>query len=180
MGAIEALLSRDRQRMQLLQAVQVLQLPDCFIAAGFVRNMVWDALHDYPPTPLNDVDVIYFDATCKPGNHDRESFKLTAQLKAWHPAVNWQVKNQAVMHHRNQDPAYQNSTDAMRYWPEKETAVGVRLNDSDQLVLAAPFGVESLLKGKLTHNPLRSKTVFEQRIASKQWLEKWPKLQVIS
>ena len=84
------------------------------------------------------------------------------------------------MHHRNQDPAYQNSTDAMRYWPEKETAVGVRLSNSNQLELAAPFGVQSLLEGKLTHNPLRSKEVFEQRIASKQWLEKWPKLQVIS
>ena len=61
MKTIEAMLRRDKQRMRLLQAVRALQLPDCFIAAGFVRNMVWDALHDYPLTPLNDVDVIYYD-----------------------------------------------------------------------------------------------------------------------
>ena len=175
MKTIETILSQDKQRMRLLQAVQALQLPDCFIAAGFVRNMVWDVLHNYPPTPLNDVDVIYFDATCAPRTQ-----ALEAELKARQPTVNWQVKNQAVMHLRNQDPAYQTSTDAMRYWPEKETAVGVRLNDNNQLELAAPFGIQSLLEGKLTHNPLRSKAIFEQRIARKQWLQKWPKLMVIS
>ena len=58
MNTIETMLRQDKPRMQQLQAVQTLQLPDCFVAAGFVRNMVWDALHDYPPTPLNDVDVI--------------------------------------------------------------------------------------------------------------------------
>lgn len=161
--------------MQLLQAVQALRLPDCFIAAGFVRNMVWDELHDYPSTPLNDVDVIYHDKQQHLVPEDIEK-KLANML----PDLNWQVKNQAVMHSRNQDPAYQNSTDAMRYWPEKETAVGMRLNDSNQLELAAPFGVRSLLEGKLTHNPLRSKAVFEQRLASKQWLKIWPKLEVIS
>ena len=46
MKTIEAMLRRDKQRMRLLQAVRALQLPDCFIAAGFVRNMVWDALQD--------------------------------------------------------------------------------------------------------------------------------------
>jgi len=161
--------------MQLLQAVQALQLPDCFIAAGFVRNLVWDHLHGYTPTSLNDVDVVYYDKQQQFVPEDIER-KLARTL----PDVNWQVKNQAVMHSRNQDPAYQNSTDAMRYWPEKETAVGARLNSNNQLELAAPFGVRSLLEGKLTHNPLRSKAVFEQRLASKQWLKKWPKLQVIS
>ena len=175
MNTIETMLRQDKPRMQQLQAVQTLQLPDCFVAAGFVRNMVWDALHDYPPTPLNDVDVIYYDEQLRIAPEDIEK-TLTNAL----PDINWQVKNQAVMHHRNQDPAYQNSTDAMRYWPEKETAVGVRLVDNNQLELAAPFGVQSLLEGKLTHNPLRSKEVFEQRIASKQWLEKWPKLQIIN
>ena len=175
MNTIETMLRQDKPRMQQLQAVQTLQLPDCFVAAGFVRNMVWDALHDYPPTPLNDVDVIYYDEQLRIAPEDIEK-TLTNAL----PDINWQVKNQAVMHHRNQDPAYQNSTDAMRYWPEKETAVGVRLVDNNQLELAAPFGVQSLLEGKLTHNPLRSKEVFKQRIASKQWLEKWPKLQIIN
>jgi len=161
--------------MLLLQAVQALQLPDCFIAAGFVRNLVWDHLHGYTPTSLNDVDVIYYDKQQQLVPEELER-KLAGTL----PDVNWQVKNQAVMHSRNQDTAYQNSTDAMRYWPEKETAVGARLNSNKQLELAAPFGVRSLLEGKLTHNPLRSKAVFEQRLASKQWLKKWPKLEVIS
>ena len=40
MNTIETMLRQDKPRMQQLQAVQTLQLPDCFVAAGFVRNMV--------------------------------------------------------------------------------------------------------------------------------------------
>jgi hypothetical protein len=38
-----------------------LKLPDGYIAAGYIRNRVWDHLHGFTErTPLNDVDVVYF------------------------------------------------------------------------------------------------------------------------
>lgn len=56
------LLQQDAQRLLILHCVAQLDLAECYVAAGFVRNMVWDHRHGYPPTPLQDVDVIYFDA----------------------------------------------------------------------------------------------------------------------
>jgi len=63
MHRILKLLELDELRLNALECVRLLNLPDCYLAAGFVRNLVWDFLHQMPsPTPLNDVDVIYFDA----------------------------------------------------------------------------------------------------------------------
>ena len=159
--------------MRLLRAVASLALPDCYIAAGFVRNMVWDHLHGYAPTQLNDVDVICFD----PAN--AVSPRVTEPLYLQEPSVRWEVKNQATMHTRNHDPPYTNSAGAMRYWPEKETAVGVRLKSSGAIEVAAPFGLDSLFAGCISHNPKRSKSLFLERVAEKQWLETWPLLRLV-
>ena len=170
------LIKADSFRIKLLEIVRSLDLPDCFVAAGFVRNLVWDYLHNYRSTDLNDVDVIFYDKSnlseiiCK---------KASRILCSEAPEVNWQIKNQALMHKRNNDRAYKNSTDAMTFWPEKETAIGVQLNKNGSIIVSAPFGVDSLFQGKITHNPKRDKTIFLGRIEKKQWLKNWPKLQVM-
>ena len=56
-----ALLQADPWRMACLRAVRVLQLPDWYLAAGFLRNAIWDAVHQLPQTPLNDIDLVFFD-----------------------------------------------------------------------------------------------------------------------
>jgi hypothetical protein len=42
---------RDTERLRLVRLVDSLGLPDCWIAAGFVRNAVWDSLHARTPSP---------------------------------------------------------------------------------------------------------------------------------
>ena len=49
---IEELMFLDQQRMEMLKVVAGLALPDCCIAAGFVRNLVWDHLHGNPPKQI--------------------------------------------------------------------------------------------------------------------------------
>ncbi|ELI1836849.1 nucleotidyltransferase family protein, partial [Vibrio alginolyticus] len=61
MDRIVELIKQDPVRVKALECVSKLGLPQCYIAAGFVRNLVWDALHGFDvATPLNDADVIYF------------------------------------------------------------------------------------------------------------------------
>lgn len=176
MQKIQELIQADPERMPLLKTVAALALPDCYIAAGFVRNMVWDYLHDYDATPLNDVDVVFFDRV----NTSSEYIKdIEDKLFSQAPGVHWEVKNQAIMHLRNKDSPYSDSTNAMSYWPEKETAVGVRLSSAGRIEIAAPFGLDSLFLGYLSHNPRRSKSLFLERIAEKRWLERWPRLKVV-
>jgi len=139
--------------MRALQIASTLQLNDWCIAAGFVRNLVWDKLHNREElTSLNDLDVVYFDA----GNTDRlfdkkHECRLT-ELSAWP----WSVKNQARMHGRNRDSPY-------------------------TFELVAPFGVSSLFEFTITMNSKRRKLdAFNERVKGKKWLQQWPKLKVVS
>ena len=169
-------LQADTERMSALAFATELNLPDWCLAAGFVRNLVWDQLHAYhQPTPLTDLDLIYFDPGNTSEQRDRE---LEAQLNA-RSAAPWSVKNQARMHHRNGDAPYHSTADAMSYWVEVETAVGVRLNKNAEVQLIAPFGLDSLMDGYLSLNPKRPKPdAFAQRQTNKAWLSIWPRLKV--
>ncbi|MFM2614905.1 nucleotidyltransferase family protein [Vibrio campbellii] len=162
--------------MKAMECARSLALPDCYIAAGFVRNLVWDHLHHKPqPTPLNDLDIVYFDPN---EIDDKAALIYEAQLTAMMPEFNWQVRNQANMHLRNGDKPYQSTLDAMSYWPEKETAVAARLNEKNQIECISAFGFESLFESQITYNPKRTLTLFQSRVESKNWLITWPQLQV--
>ncbi|OCH50878.1 nucleotidyltransferase family protein [Vibrio sp. ZF57] len=171
---IVTLIKQDPLRMKVLDCVAQLDLPQCYVAAGFVRNLVWDHQHGYAsPTPFNDIDVIYFD----PIDTSYESdLQYEALLKQRLPELNWQVRNQACMHTRNGDERYQGSLDAMSYWPEKETAVAVKQSLNGDIECISSFGLESLFDLQITPNPKRNRDIFDQRVQSKNWLTQWPKL----
>lgn len=85
------------------------------------------------------------------------------------------------MHERNSDKPYTSASNAMSYWIEVETAVGARLDDSGEVTIVAPFGVELLFNYSITLNNKRPKPIdFRKRIAEKRWLEIWQKLTVKS
>ncbi len=64
-------LRTDPYRMQALYTARELGLNQWCLAAGFVRNLVWDQLHGYlSPTPLNDIDLVYFDKKDISEQHD--------------------------------------------------------------------------------------------------------------
>ncbi|WP_280539919.1 nucleotidyltransferase family protein [Chromohalobacter sp. 11-W] len=119
-------LASDPTRMEALVIASEQNLPDWCIAAGFVRNLAWDNLHRLSSaTSMNDVDLIYFDPHDCSESRDREiedNLKIISGLP-------WSVKNQARMHERNSDSPYISTEDAMSFWVEVETAVGVRLDE---------------------------------------------------
>ncbi|MGF1723156.1 nucleotidyltransferase family protein [Photobacterium nomapromontoriensis] len=177
MDRIVELIKQDPVRVKALECVSKLGLSQCYIAAGFVRNLVWDALHGFDvATPLNDADVIYF----APDENDPKAYlHHESQLKQLMPEVNWQVRNQALMHTRNGDLPYTSSLDAMSYWPEQETAVAIRQVAPDRYECIAAFGYESLFGYCVTHNPKRSRETFENRVNSKGWLVRWSSLRTV-
>lgn len=178
MDRIIDLIKQDEQRLAALACVQQLHLPQCYIAAGFVRNLVWDHLHQkQKPTPLNDVDVIYFDNT---QIDPTEQYVLEERLNILMPNLTWQVRNQAFMHVRNGDQPYLSTIDAMNYWVEKETAVAIRQIGLQQFECIAAFGVESLFQNKITHNPKREIKTFHDRVQAKGWLQHWSNLYIVT
>lgn len=173
---IKRWVDEDPMRMEALAAAARLRLPDWCLAAGFVRNLVWDKVHGFGPlTPLNDIDLIYFDPVDDSKDRDR---KLEQQLTKF-VALPWSVKNQARMHKRNHDSPYTSTSDAMSYWVEVETAVGAALDNKGEVVLVSPFGFASLFDLTVTINSKRPKPDdFNERMTTKQWLQIWPRLVV--
>ncbi len=175
---IPTLIKMDEGMMEILRIVSSLQLPDWWIGAGFVRNKVWDQLHGYTKrTPLNDIDVIYFD----PINlNEKDEKRIGQRLKKLRPNLPWSVKNQARMAIVRGDGPYKNAEEGLSRWVETATCIGVRM-ENGKLTLATPLGIDDLVRLILRPNRKAnvSINVFYKRIKEKQWLNLWPKLTVI-
>jgi hypothetical protein len=176
------LIGADADIVRALEAVAALGLPDCWITAGMIRNRVYDRAHGYAaPTPLNDVDVIYFD----PDRCDESIEKrLEAALRDRSPDLPWSVKNQARMAARNGDLPYRSSSHALEHWCETPTAVGARLQDDRRIEVIAPLGLVDLFDLVVRPTPHAGRTpaklaAYRARMAAKNWPARWPRLQVL-
>lgn len=176
-AATAQLLKQDKLRQRCLQAAFSLHLPDWYLGAGFLRNAIWDHLHQHPlATPLNDIDLVYFDAEDLSETTEQ---RYAATLSVLVPDVCWEVKNQARMHLRHQHAPYQSCREGIQYWVEIPTCVGVRLDAFEQLQFYATFGLQENWSLDIKINPFNPRpALFQQRIQEKGWLERWPKLRV--
>lgn len=176
-ATLRTLLSQDRLRRAALEAVAALDLPDCWIGAGFVRDAVWDELHGYGTRPPGgDVDVVWFDPAALDERLDRD---IERRLMLALPDMAWSVKNQARMHQRNGDAPYDSVADAMRHWPETATAIAARIDGSGSIDINAPFGLDDLFALRLTPTPAFAASrlpMFDRRVSAKRWMARYPRL----
>jgi hypothetical protein len=177
---LRAWLTPDPWRLACLEAMAALDLFDGWIGAGFVRSLVWDRLHGFPgPTPLADVDVLFFEPE---SGRDREN-EVASALADRLPEVPWSVKNQARMHVRNGDTPYRDTEDALCHWLETPTAVAVRLTAGGAVEILAPFGLNDLFALAVRPTPhARSRRdrlkAYRLRMAEKAWPATWPGVRV--
>jgi len=176
------LIKQDEWMMSVLAAVKTLDLPDCWICAGFVRSKIWDALHRFTDrTPLADIDVIYFDKNNLDKMREKE---MEDQLNQIYPNLPWSVKNEARMHMISNFPPYSSSVDAISKFPETATALGVQLDGANNIILAAPCGIKDIITLKV--NPTshfmkdkKRKAIYCKRVESKKWKEIWTELKIV-
>lgn len=117
--------------MAILHIVKRMELPDCWVSAGFVRSKIWDVQHGYEQRrKIPDVDVIYFDLK------DTREFTekvYEKQLSEWMPKVPWSVKNQSRMHLVNGLEPFTSAVGGMAHFTVMVTALGVGLTDFEAL-----------------------------------------------
>lgn len=171
------LIKEDPRMMDVLGRAEKLNFPDWVIGAGFVRNKVWDHLHNFsrPKVDTADVDLVYFDPN---GNDQKTDEELSARLKK-ETGIDWEIVNEAYAHKWNNLPPYKSTEDALSQWPETATAIGVKL-ESGELRLIAPYGINDLIGMIVRPSPKFQDGIdrVKERVEKKRWLEKWPKLKV--
>lgn len=181
---LATLVRSSAELMAALSAARSLGLDNWCIGAGAVRTLVWDALHGHAiPTPLADVDLVYFDADAPP---QRDS-ELEARLRTAMPSLTWEVTNQVHVHTwfmrefgREVAPLL-SLEDGVATWPEYATCVGVSLEDGDAIRVIAPHGLEDLFALRVRHNPARADIdTYRRRVTSKRFAQRWPLLAIAS
>jgi hypothetical protein len=176
---IVAFLQEQAHIIAILQAVAALEIADCWVGAGVIRNAVWDHLHGFPtePTAKSDVDVVF----CDHGEASLErDLAVERRLFLAFPDIPWSVHNQARMYERNGDAPYANTEDAIRCWPETATAIAARIFAGSVQVIA-PHGIDDLVQMIVRPSPAftRKLPIYRSRLAAKNWAGRWPRLQVM-
>ena len=175
------LIQCDEKMIEIIKVASTLNLPDWWICAGFIRSKIWDALHEFnDKTETPDIDVIYFDNTKIDEDFEKE---LENKLIKLMPNIPWSVKNEARMHVINNLPPYTSSEDAISKFPETATALGVKLDKDNHLVLTAPCGLDDVINLEVKPTPFFTETkeltsIYEERIIKKNWKSIWHKIKV--
>lgn len=169
--------------MEILQAVQNLNLPDWFVAAGAIRNTVWDVLHEYKKrTPLNDLDIAYCDLTNLSSEKDKV---LEKELEKTFSGYCTNFFNQARAHLKkgsNTRIPATISEEGIRYWIETPTCVGIRLERDLSFTICQPYGISDLMNlvVRPIPQPFQDLKLYQKRMQEKQWQKTWPKLKIYS
>jgi hypothetical protein len=172
--------------MRVLTTVNASELPDAWVGAGALRDLVWGELYGpgFDPAAVRDIDVAYFDPDDLSRDGDEQA---TARLEHIWPRQPWEARNQAAIHtwyHTTfgGEPArpLRSIADAIATWPETATAVVVRLDPAGEIAMCAPHGLGDLLAGVWRRNPERvSLQRSRERLARHRPAQRWPAVTVI-
>ena len=182
-----------------LDAVAASGLPDAWIGAGAIRDVVWGQLHDgFDPALVRDVDVVFFD----PGDLSRARDEA-AQRRLGELAVRpWEASNQAAVHTWFHEyfggppvPPFASVHEAVATWPETATCVAIRRAAGDPaagdpapgdpasggLEVCAPHGLADLIGRTWRRNPVRvSLATSRERLARQRVAARWPGVTIIA
>ena len=176
-------LHRTEWLMRALRAVAASGLPDAWIGAGVLRDVIWGELHNgFDPDGVKDIDVAFFD----PADLTRERDRAAQQQLDDLAELPWEATNQAAVHtwyHRHFGgapvPAFGSVHDAVATWPETATCVAVCLI-ADGVDVCAPHGLDDLLHGIWRRNPARVSVQYSrERLARQRIHGRWPKIEIV-
>ena len=159
-----------------LKAMRHCNLPDWWLAGGAVRNTVWKKIYgDDCKLTIKDFDIAFFDRQTNREIEARAKAFLTEQF----PELIFDVKNQASFGvWRDWHFVFESCEDGIAHWLHTATAVGVRLDDQDQLQIFAPYGLDDLFTGFIRTTPYNELTEAADKKAQ-SFMTACPHLQLV-
>jgi uncharacterized protein len=180
---LAGLLLREPWLARALDVVAASGLPDAWVGAGVIRDVVWGQLYgQFSPDAVRDVDVAYFDSADLSADRDLKAQETLGTLAD----LPWEATNQAAVHTWYHDyfggPAVEEFScvhDAIATWPETATCVGVR-HGPGGIEVCAPHGLADLLGGVWRVNPVRvTPEISRARLARQRVAARWPGVTVV-
>lgn len=179
---LKKLLTTIPEIYAILKIIEQLKLPDTWLCAGSIRNMIWNYLSNQALfDPTTDIDVIFFEPKI---SYDATQ-EIEKALKLAHPNYAWEVRNQAHMHLHNPNTSpYISARDAMSKFPERCTAIGARLTATYDIELFLPYGLSDITDFVVRPTPFFAENaekiaIYRERQAKKKWQKRWPQLQIL-
>jgi hypothetical protein len=181
---LSAMLLRSSWHMSALDAVARSGAPDAWIAAGAIRDLVWDERfgHGFVPPSVKDVDVVFFDPDDLTPERDHA---VETALRRLAPELPWDAKNQAAVHlwyperFGAEVAPLVSVEDAVGTFPETASAVAARLHEG-RVEVVAPLGLADLMAGIWRCNPRRvSPHEAADRLRRKDTSRRWPRLTIV-
>ena len=111
----------DPEMMAVLAIIRDLDLADAWLAAGAVRNFIWNQLSGKPGfDATTDMDLVFYD----PAISYEETQQIEQELKRIYPQYAWEVKTKSTCTNiaRGQLP-YTSACDAVSKYPEQCTVL---------------------------------------------------------
>lgn len=89
-------IASDPDIMEILTIIRDLELKDSWLAAGAVRNFIWNSLSGKPGFDREtDVDVVFYDPTVS----YKETVELEKELRKNYPNYRWELKKSSLYAH---------------------------------------------------------------------------------
>ena len=91
--AIVKQIQADPEMMTVLAIIRDLNLADAWLAAGAVRNFIWNQLSGRPGfDATTDMDLVFYVPTIS----YEETFQIEQELKKTYPQYAWEVKKSSL------------------------------------------------------------------------------------
>jgi hypothetical protein len=170
--------------MNVLGVLREEALPDAWVVAGAIYNLVWNRLTGRPDlNGINDIDVFYYDgADLSYGAEDAVIERLARRLG--HLPLPVQVRNQARVHlwfpQKFGIPftPLASSLEMLGRYASKTHAVAAQLTADGVLRIHAPFGLDDIFSFRVTPNRvLANRAAHEAKAARAK--AAWPELTVL-
>jgi hypothetical protein len=181
---LKRILGKSEVIRKTLEQAPLLGAPHWYIGAGIIAQTVWNHTHGFPlTTGIKDIDFVYFDPDTSYEAEDAFIKKGDGIFR--NITIPVEIYNQARVHLWYQEhfgyviPAHHSTEAAIDTWPTTATAVGVTLDDHQNIKIYAPFGLDDLLGLIVRPNkPTITEKVYLDKV--NRWKAIWPDLKIVS